>query len=164
MATEYMEAPEVRALANELIEQHHSHLEEARIAYLLRSGPWQAQQRETWGKAQLVTGQQRFLTQLDFVITISMEVWNQLARSERDALVDHELMHCCRGDDDKGGNPTWFIQGHDLEEFHAVVQRHGLWRPSVERFKQVLDEAGQQLSIFDAEVEVVQLKPTGTEG
>lgn len=40
----------------------------------------------------------------------------------------------------KAGEPRWFIQGHDLEEFRAVIERHGLWQPDVVDFGRVVQE------------------------
>jgi hypothetical protein len=28
----------------------------------------------------------------------------------------------------------WAIQGHDIEEFRGVIERHGLWRPDLCQF------------------------------
>ncbi len=159
MATEYFEAPEVEEVAWQLINTIHNHLVEAKIKYLFRTGHWSTQKRETWGKAQRITGQQAFLTGLDFVITIQRDVWKQLTKEERIALLDHELSHCCRGDDDNYGNPTWYIQGHDVEDFIDVIHRHGFWNPTLKKLRNVIHD-NEQLTLFDQD----EFLPTGTEG
>jgi len=159
MATEYFDAPEVEEVARQLINTIHGHLAEAKIKYLFRTGDWSTQKRETWGKAQRITGQQAFLTGLDFVITIHRDVWSQLTSEERMALVDHELSHCCRGDDDPNGNPTWYIQGHDVEDFIGIIRRHGLWRPALKKLHKAVQEH-EQLTLFER----VEFLLTGTEG
>jgi hypothetical protein len=96
-------------------------------------------------------GANHHLMEIDFLITINMEEWNSMLPPMREALIDHELEHCCRGDDDKQGNPTWYTQGHDVEDFAAVIRRHGLWSDGLRRFeaaaKQVemsFEEGGEQ--------------------
>jgi len=149
-------------VARRLIAKHHSHLVEAKIKYLFRTGSWSTQKRETWGKAQRISGQQAFLTGLDFVITVHMDVWEQLDEKERIALVDHELAHCCKGEDDPEGNPTWYIQGHDVEEFISVIRRHGLWRPSLKKIDKAVQEHKQLTLGFGDGFNDYQ--PTGTGG
>lgn len=47
-------------------------------------------------------------------------------KRQRRALVDHELCHCrLEGDDPE-------IVPHDIEEFNVIIQRHGVWLPSME--------------------------------
>lgn len=139
---EYFDAPEVEEVAQELIEQYHQHLKGARIKYLLRTGDWSSQKRETWGQAKRVTGEQAFLTNLDFIITIHHDVWEQLDEAGRKALLDHELCHC------RLAEGTWYILGHDLEEFVAIVERHGLWRPQLEEFHEAVAGSQQQLPLL----------------
>ena len=45
------------------------------------------------------------------------------------ALVDHELEHCCEEDG------KYFIQGHDVEDFLAVIKRNGFWTPDLRRIE-----------------------------
>jgi hypothetical protein len=52
-----------------------------------------------------------------------------LDQPTRRALVDHELTHC--GQKVNGG---WYVVGHDLEDFAAVVRRHGLWNENVKMY------------------------------
>ncbi len=68
--------------------------------------------------------------------------------------MDHELMHCARGEDDKQGNPKWYIQPHTVEDFVGIIQRHGLWTTELKHLVQANSEY-EQLSLFNQ---------TGTEG
>lgn len=38
---------------------------------------------------------------------------------------------------------------HDLEEFHAVVERHGLWRPDLKELARILARRGEQPTLDD---------------
>lgn len=128
----YTHAPEVEELAVKLINDHHSHLAEARIKYLFRNGKWQSKGKATLGKAKLAAEDARFLGQYDFIIMISTEAWNSAVPAYREALVDHELQHCdCA--EDKAGNKKWSIQDHDVQEFVSVVRRHGLWEVDLQK-------------------------------
>ncbi|MCL6479322.1 MAG: hypothetical protein K6T65_13095 [Peptococcaceae bacterium] len=146
---EWIKAPEVERLAKQLINECHSHLTEANIMYLFRDGPWSSQDRTTWGKAVKVSGRDKFIHEYDFLIIINKEIWTILTEDQRKALVDHELMHCYLSDYDKEGNPVWSIRGHDLEDFAAVVRRHGMWNDAVKRYLKAAerreDESQQRL-------------------
>lgn len=150
---EWTEAPEVAEVASKLIDEYHSHLVEAKIAYLFREGPWSSQDRTTWGKAYKVSGRDNFLTGYDFYLVINREVWHALDEASRTALIDHELMHCSRGDDDKNGNPVWSMRGHGLEDFNAVVRRHGMWNEAVKRYLAAAEKRDQD----DGQVNLLEL-------
>ena len=158
MAAEFYEvSEELETIARELIQDHHSHLVEARIKYLFRTGNWEVKKRETWGQAKKVGKEVNYLTGYDFIITIHRDVWDQLEGKEKRALLDHELQHCSAGSDD-AGNKIWYIQGHDVEDFYAIIKRHGLWSKSLRKMDSLLKQtsAGQpqqeqavELSLFD---------------
>ena len=141
-------APEVERIAWELINKYHNHLINAKIKYLFRYGPWTSKKRETLGKAVKVSGVNQFLTGLDFIIMINAEVWDQLGYKEKVALVDHELEHCCEEDD------KYFVQGHDVEDFLAVIKRNGFWTPDLKK----IEAEAVQGKLFDEErrLEVVK--------
>ena len=41
---------------------------------------------------------------------------------------------------DDEGRPVWGLQGHDVEEFAAVVRRYGAHNPDIQRFLAAADE------------------------
>ena len=140
MAAEFYEvSEELETIARELIQDHHSHLVEARIKYLFRTGNWEVKKRETWGQAKKVGKEVNYLTGYDFIITIHRDVWDQLEGKEKRALLDHELQHCSAGSDD-AGNKIWYIQGHDVEDFYAIIKRHGLWSKSLRKMDSLLKQ------------------------
>ena len=140
MAAEFYEvSEELETIARELIQDHHSHLVEARIKYLFRTGNWEVKKRETWGQAKKVGKEVNYLTGYDFIVTIHRDVWDQLEGKEKRALLDHELQHCSAGSDD-AGNKIWYIQGHDVEDFYAIIKRHGLWSKSLRKMDSLLKQ------------------------
>ena len=139
MSTTYSWAGEVEKVAHHLIPQHHPHLQTAPIAYLFRDPPAKRGGTVTMGSARLVRGLPAFLARtpvamesdtLDgidlygrpfFVLEVASTMWAALSDSQRSALVDHELCHM------RGVGEDLEIAPHDLEEFTAVIRRHGPW-------------------------------------
>jgi hypothetical protein len=157
--TSYTTAPAVERIAEKLIEQHHRHLLDVPIRYLWRDKAASSKGNVVLGKARKVTGLPAHLVHLVrkdeppeevefFVLEIAADMWQTLTEPQRVALVDHELCHLGveipeRADADR----KLVIRGHDLEEFAAVVERHGLWRPAIETFRAAVDA---QLTLDEA--------------
>lgn len=148
--TVYSAAPQVERIAEKLIAAHHRHLATVPIRYVWRDKAARSKGNVVLGKARKVTGLGAHLVHLVrddeppdevefFVIEIAHDTWQDLTEAQQTALVDHELCHLGveipeRGDKDR----NLVVRGHDLEEFAAVVERHGLWRPAVETFQEAL--------------------------
>lgn len=144
--TGYVAAPEVERIAETLIEEHHKHLIGIPIRYVFRDKAASSRGKLVLGKARKSTGLNATLVHLVrhdeppervdfFVIEIAQNTWRAMTDDQKTALVDHELSHCLTeipdGPDD---DVKLVLAGHDLEEFAAVVRRHGLWRPDLETF------------------------------
>lgn len=152
----FWDAPEVEAIANELIPKYHQHLLDfnVKIRYLFVSKTPKSGGKEVWGTCRKVSGMNAFLeggAKNDgpfFVITMSKDVWELLSEDKRRALTDHELCHASasvkqakdEADADldaeiEQDNPVKLsIKPHDLEEFSDIVRRYGLWREDVQEF------------------------------
>lgn len=151
-------APAVKVIAERLIADHHKDLAEAepRIEYVFRDKAAKSAGKSVWGRARKVSGLNAYLAgDMDevpadddedltlFAIEIAEDIWAQLDEQQRIALVDHELCHLQITE--KDGRLVLGLKHHDLEEFRAVIERHGLWRDDVEEFTQTI----RQLS-FDS--------------
>lgn len=152
--TTYRHAPEVKAIADKLIGKHHRDLRDVkdRIRYVFRDEAAVTKGRTVLGKARSVGGLNAWLAEpIDheapafYVMEIAEDEWEQLDDRQRVALVDHELCHFAPEVNDEG---VWQlkIRAHDLEEFVAVVQRNGMWRPEIEH---VVKVANEQLRLLD---------------
>lgn len=155
----FYEAPEVKEIAENLIDKYHQHLIDfkIKIRYLFVSKTPKSKGKEVWGTCRKVSGLNAYLeggTSDDepfFVITISHDVWQVLPPDKRVALVDHELCHAhaevkqAKEEADvkqvevdnqiEQDNPVRLsIKPHDLEEFSCIVRRHGLWRDDIKDF------------------------------
>jgi hypothetical protein len=133
--TKWLRNDEAESMVAELVGTYHRHLDRAHIVCLTKPTASKKNGRTTWATCQKVTPLIRALleteTQADYVIVIAGPVWERLTTKERRALIDHELMHAAGYDDER---ETWLLDGHDVEEFAAIIERHGAWRPDLERF------------------------------
>jgi hypothetical protein len=151
MATAYAPAVAVSEVAGRLIEQHHPHLAAAPIFFVFVDPAPNVRGGKILGRARVVRGLNAFLVAAAageaeapesgpvvadhsfFVMEVAFEEWVAASADARAALVDHELCHFDVIEDDDG-EPQLRLRGHDVEEFTAVVERHGAWREDVVRF------------------------------
>lgn len=146
-------AAEAKQIANELIAEVHQHLRTARILYLFTTQHSKNHDKVVLGKTQKLSAMLRFLSSalefenesvedgFDFIITFDVAEWKDLTDAQRRALVDHELCHCAVSD------TGWRVRAHDVEEFRAVIERHGFWKYDLKAF----GETAQQLPLIEPE-------------
>ena len=144
----YRPAPEVKKIAEGLIEKYHQHIIDynVRIEYVYIDKTPKSNGREVWGTCRKISSLNAFLANSQegsdpfFVITISEDVWEILPMKSKIALVDHELCHAwaeAKQEEDTDGSEDVIklsLNPHDLEEFVCIVRRHGLWREDVQAF------------------------------
>ena len=131
---EYAKATAAKLLAEErVIPDWHPHLEGYRIAYvkvdrITKLG------HAVGARIKLASKLEKHLSDYDMVLQINAEVWGTGTPEFRLALLDHEFCHIVKSQEDG----TLTTVPHDLEEFRAIVRRHGLWDRSLERFAEQL--------------------------
>jgi hypothetical protein len=153
-------APEVRKVADPLIEAHHRHLLRyaVPIIYLFTDKPKKEKGKVAWGYVQKVAGIPAFLALVNdageslvgidefFVMVLDRVAWcEMLSDRQKKALVDHELCHLFAEIDEKTGNVSLSLRPHDVEEFGDVLARHGRWSRDVEILLKKMQK-GPQLS------------------
>lgn len=136
----YLEAPQCSAIAELMIPRLHKHLVGALIGYVFRE-EMAGRSRVVLAKAAKAGGALAWLTGYDFLISFNFNRWLELELGARCALVNHELSHFEK-DHETG---KFFVVGHDLEEFHAIVRRWGFWKPDLVSFAEVVKV---QLELF----------------
>lgn len=137
MATEWFKAPDhVLDIVRRLIALYHEPLQDARVGVIMRSEAPVTAGRYTLGAAEKVSTKAQVHVPYDFVIWLANDRFQMLAPLQREALIDHELMHC-QWDMDKGAS----IRPHDVEEFTEVLERYGYWWPQAEQFAAVAQQA-----------------------
>jgi len=141
------------AMLDELVDKHHEDLDNAgaRIA-LAWCLSWKADVdgHVTLGKCKRASDLDRELYAYDFVLLLNQEWFEDAAvtDAQRRALIDHELSHAAVKLD-KDGEPVEDERGrtvfrtvkHDIEEFSAVVARHGIYKRDLEAFARALNQA-----------------------
>lgn len=141
-------------LLAELVAKHHDHLREARIA-LAWAKSWKpdVDGRLVLGKCKKASDLDRELAAFDFIILLNKGFWLdfEVSDAQRRALLDHELCHAERAYDqlgepiiDERGRHVYRIRKHDIEEFAAIVERHGCYKRDLEVFADSLRRRGTQ--------------------
>ncbi len=152
----------VYTTANELIDKHHEDLRDARIAFAWNLS-WQpdVDGRVQLGKMKLASDLDRELADFDLVVILSREFWRDpnVTDKQREALLDHELSHGAlqraknlEPIEDEKGRKCYRIRKHDIEEFSAVVDRHGVYQRDLEAFARALMR-GRQRGLLEAEAQ-----------
>lgn len=139
-------------LLRELVQDHHPHLVNARIA-LAWCTSWKpdVDGRVVLGKCKKASDLDRELASYDFIILLKKSFWQdlQVTAEQRRALLDHELCHAGVKEDERTGEPVHDERGrkvyrlikHDIEEFAAVVERNGVYKRDLEAFAAALNRA-----------------------
>jgi len=137
---------EVVDLAEAIRSQHHQQLGAAKIAYV-----FEAKTVKRGGKVRLGTCRKQsdvsiLVGKVDIIIGINKRKWLELDGKQRSALLDHEFCHVgIKLDKDTGAVCGYRLLPHDLEEFNAVVDRHGLWSRDVKMFAETTERQRQLL-------------------
>ncbi len=148
------EVTEPYKILNQIRNRDHGHLEGVKIALAWRLG-WRPDANGilSLGKCRKRGDLDRELDTFDFVILLNKEAWNTMNEKHKRALIDHELCHA-QVVIDADGNPktddrdrlVCRIRKHDIEEFKAVVQRHGCYTQDlVEIAKGAINDAQRPL-------------------
>jgi len=143
----WSEAPQsIIHAAEELIRQYHPWLNEARIAFVMRS---EAQKKgHVLGQASKVPEKMQPYLEYDFLIWLSEKDVAGMANSEIEALIDHELCHCAKNLATDG----WKLREHDIQEFAEIISRHGLWSADLRRMDKAVEIYQQGNLLKDTEI------------
>lgn len=148
-------------LAVDLIEEHHDHLEEARLLWLFTTAKSTRGGRAVLGSSKRLGALARFMSSgnesirsgYDFVLQISEQEWQTLKDPQKLALVDSLLCRCqVREVENKQTgevSKAWCTVSPDVEEFSAVILRHGLWLPELRTFGKAI--GSKQLRLLEQE-------------
>lgn len=140
--------PEPYKILAEVRKEWHSDLAEAKIALAWRKNlKHDVDGHLKLGMCVKVSELYNKFSEFDFIIVLNKEVWEDpdFTREKKLALVDHELCHAAPALDkdferkqDELGRYLWRTRKHDIEEFTAIVQRHGCYKRDLERFAEAL--------------------------
>lgn len=142
---DYCPAPTIAEAGKTLIARHRTrfpHLHKPfdhAVAFFWKRVGGDAKGRMTLGTCQKTPPLMRTMTRARWVIWIAADNCEGLTNRQMEALIFHELLHT--GMDDKAQPQP---QGHDLEEFRAVVEEYGFLFHDLRAFRDVM-----QLRLFE---------------
>lgn len=140
--------PEPYRILREIRDKHHKELEYASIALAWRKSLKPDKDGHLiLGKCIKASDLAKEFAPFDFIILLNREVWRDMdfTVAKKRALVDHELCHAATSIDkwgeqkyDERGRPVYRVRKHDIEEFRAIVERHGVYKRDLELFAEAL--------------------------
>jgi hypothetical protein len=122
----YVEAQDAKAIGEWLIlnREYHTDLKDAKIKYMYQEKLGRRGVNIVLGRARVQNELQRKLQpEIEFVMLISYECWQDLAPTHRLILIDHELCHMAKTYTDKG--LKFSSVPHDFEEFTVILNEYG---------------------------------------
>lgn len=146
-------AEEIRPRLRALIDAHHEHLKECPIFLVFNSDCKTSRGKSVQACVEKLSGYSSWLAQCAFgqelgikvskpnpftpvpvfVIKVWEDFWNDASEEIQNAVLDHELCHIQKGEEGQFG-----IVGHDLEEFAAVIDRHGAYDADIQRIARAI--------------------------
>ena len=140
MARTYSIADKVKRIAeSKVIPSWHPEIAQLKIKYLFTDEMFD-KNRELLAKIKKASGLELFLSECSLLLMVNYPAWERMDAKQRLALIDHELCHV-KVDVDKAGQVSFKMVSHDVEEFEAVVKRHGLWKRDLMDFQMSLSLA-----------------------
>jgi hypothetical protein len=115
----------------------HPELATARIKYILVDKGSQKGGRPVFGKCRRISGALEYLLELDFLVEVSGDIWNELSVEQRQSLVDHLLERCTGEEDENTGEMVWKLREPDVQEFATILRRRGAWTAELTEFVSV---------------------------
>lgn len=133
---EWTRLPLVEDVVADLVKKFHQHLMRANILVLGRPKAARSLGKINYAKAKKVTPAMAALLkdhigEAHYLIEIGQDEWDKLDAKRKRIVLDHELCHFGGLDVEKD---RWTMVGHDIQEFTAIVARHGCWYAELEVF------------------------------
>lgn len=140
MAMMYGEAEEAEKIANHLIATYHPELATARFRYLFKEKASKKGGKPVMGSVKKMSDLMIYLINVDFMVEIPLDIWNELDNTKRTALVDHLLERCSGEEDEETGEMKWKVREPDVHEFSSILRRYGAWTNELAEFSSVAKE------------------------
>ena len=133
MAKEYKRQTDIASQTTSVIGKWHLHLKAYRLVAVGVTGGMKSKDKTVFAKVKVASAMEECLGRCDIILQVNMEIWVNLNGRERRALLDHEMCHV-REIADKDGGKRLTVVHHDIGEFAAIINRHGLWDSDLKRF------------------------------
>ena len=120
---EFEISTELEELANKIISEQSLDVSPSKISYLL---VYPNIAKTVAGRCIKTSKELAFFSGNDYLIEMSGELWDALDDSVRYVLMQHELMHIMVAMNDKTGDWKFELRRHDIEDFSAIIKKHGV--------------------------------------
>ena len=123
----------VQKMVKEIVPKHYPELIHARFLCLCRNRASKSDGEPVPGTIRKANPTERHLSGSDgnegsdFILTVALDVWNDLQPSQRVALVDHLLARCVVTEDKGTGDLKYKLRPFQVQEFPEVAERNGTW-------------------------------------
>lgn len=166
MATTYEPAVEATRIAQDLIERHHRHLEQARIVWL-KTGTGQSRARACNALLAHAFGRDASGVFPAFCVVVTDADWFARKGAARVALIDTLLCSMTHQSNADTGKDRWAIAKPDVSLYLAVVKRHGLNTTEEQQVGKLIKDLPEQLALAmdgDDQVDDEDDEPRATYG
>jgi hypothetical protein len=137
MAMMYGEAEEAEKIANNLVGTYHPELATARFRYIFKEKASKKGNKPVMGSVKKMSDLMVYLINVDFMVEIPLDIWNELDNTKRTALVDHLLERCSGEEDEESGEMKWKVREPDVHEFSSILRRYGAWTTELAEFSSI---------------------------
>lgn len=163
MATTYEPAVEATRIAQDLIERHHRHLEQARIVWL-KTGTGQSRARACNALLAHAFGRDASGVFPAFCVVVTDADWFARKGAARVALIDTLLCSMTRQSNADTGKDRWAIAKPDVSLYLAVVKRHGLNTTEEQQVGKLIKDLPEQLALaMDSDDQDDEDNPNGNQ-
>jgi hypothetical protein len=116
-------------IASKLISKHHHDLAQAKFKFLCRNKSAMAGGEKIPGSIKKASPMEKHICggECDFILTISLDVWNEYSSTQRTALIDHLLTRIVAQEDPKTGETKYKVRPPQVQEFPEIAERYGTW-------------------------------------
>lgn len=124
-----------RSIAQRLIPKYHSGIASANIIFLCRNKSQKQGGVPVPGTVKKASPIEHHIGSHyfdgdrgpDFIMTVALDVWNELQPNQRVALIDHLLTRCVGEEDERTGEMRYSVRPPQVQEFPEVAERNGKW-------------------------------------
>jgi len=110
-------------IAKKVSKEHNIDIEDTNIQYAL---VFPEVGKNVAGRCRLVYNEYTLMTDINYLITFSGELWGRLNDKQKELLMAHELMHILKVYDDEGVFKKFSICRHDVEDFRYLIEKFGV--------------------------------------
>ena len=133
MPGEYSSGENLQPFGSRLIGEYHPDLVNARIEYVFCEKSSKRNGVSQFGKVHLLSGWKKHFMDMDYLIEVALDLWNDMDDSQRLASMDH-LLERCYGEEDDSGEVKWKIRDPEIQEFASILSRHGAYHEGLVQF------------------------------